>query len=68
MPQELHTHQTHSNSQQHAEGTHAVRTVQLDTQMHDAADNLDAILDDIEATLEENAEDYVNSFVQKGGQ
>jgi ubiquitin-like protein Pup len=30
--------------------------------------DLDAVLDDIESTLEGNAEEYVNSFVQKGGQ
>ena len=32
------------------------------------ADALDQVLDDIEATLDANAEDYVSSFVQKGGQ
>lgn len=31
-------------------------------------DALDAVLDDIESVLETNAEEYVNSFVQKGGQ
>ena len=31
-------------------------------------DALDAILDDIESTLETNAEEYVSSFVQKGGE
>ncbi|KFI98772.1 ubiquitin-like protein Pup [Bifidobacterium stellenboschense] len=31
-------------------------------------DALDAVLDDIESTLETNAEEYVNSFVQKGGE
>lgn len=32
------------------------------------ADALDAVLDDIESTLESNAEEYVSSFVQKGGE
>ena len=32
------------------------------------ADALDSVLDDIETSLENNAEEYVNSFVQKGGQ
>ena len=32
------------------------------------ADDLDAILDDIETVLETNAEEYVSSFVQKGGE
>ena len=31
-------------------------------------DALDAVLDDIESTLETNAEEYVSSFVQKGGE
>ena len=30
--------------------------------------DLDAILDDIETVLETNAEEYVSSFVQKGGE
>ena len=28
----------------------------------------DAVLDDIESVLESNAEEYVGSFVQKGGE
>lgn len=31
-------------------------------------DVLDAVLDDIESTLATNAEEYVSSFVQKGGE
>lgn len=31
-------------------------------------DDVDAILEEIDAVLEENAEDFVKSFVQKGGQ
>lgn len=35
----------------------------------DALDaDVDAILDEIDEVLEENAEDFVKSFVQKGGQ
>lgn len=30
--------------------------------------DVDAILDEIDSVLEENAEDFVKSFVQKGGQ
>ncbi|MDO4913753.1 MAG: ubiquitin-like protein Pup [Bifidobacteriaceae bacterium] len=29
---------------------------------------LDSVLDDIESVLETNAQEYVNSFVQKGGE
>jgi prokaryotic ubiquitin-like protein Pup len=31
-------------------------------------DDVDAILDEIDEVLESNAEDFVRSFVQKGGQ
>ena len=33
-----------------------------------AGSDLDAVLDDIEITLETNAKEYVQGFVQKGGQ
>ena len=38
------------------------------TQIDDTVDALDAVLDDIESVLESNAEEYVGSFVQKGGE
>ena len=31
-------------------------------------DDVDALLDDIDEALEENAEEFVRGFVQKGGQ
>jgi ubiquitin-like protein Pup len=31
-------------------------------------DDIDAILDEIDVVLESNAEDFVKSFIQKGGQ
>lgn len=34
----------------------------------DLDEDVDAILDEIDEVLEENAEDFVKSFVQKGGQ
>ncbi|WEV69970.1 ubiquitin-like protein Pup [Bifidobacterium sp. ESL0775] len=37
-----------------------------DTQ--EQGDALDAVLDDISSTLETDAEQYVSSFVQKGGE
>ncbi len=40
----------------------------LTTRDQSKVQDLDAVLDDIESTLEGNAEEYVNSFVQKGGQ
>ena len=32
------------------------------------SDDVDAILDEIDEVLESNAEDFVKSFIQKGGQ
>lgn len=37
-------------------------------QQQEDFDVLDSVLDDIESTLETSAEDYVLSFVQKGGE
>ena len=31
-------------------------------------DELDELLDEIDSVLEENAQDFVNSYIQKGGQ
>ena len=44
-----------------AETDVAERKVALD-------DDIDAILDEIDEVLESNAEDFVKSFIQKGGQ
>ena len=45
------------------------QAVAVDTSQTDGAvDALDAVLDDIESVLEQNAQEYVNSFVQKGGE
>jgi len=39
------------------------------TERHEKlTDDVDAILDDIDEVLETNPEDFVRSFVQKGGQ
>lgn len=44
----------------------------VDSAAKEEVDQLDqamgAVLDDIQSVLEENAEEYVNRFVQKGGQ
>ncbi|MBB2954675.1 ubiquitin-like protein Pup [Bifidobacterium commune] len=38
------------------------------TSLRHQQDALDAVLDDISSTLETDAEEYVSSFVQKGGE
>jgi ubiquitin-like protein Pup len=50
-----------ADEQVQAEQIDSARKEQLD-------DDVDAILDDIDAVLEENAEEFVRGFVQKGGQ
>ncbi len=52
---------TEDEEQVEVSGVDAERKEKLD-------DDVDAILDDIDDVLEENAEEFVRSFVQKGGQ
>ena len=63
MPQEFEQAQSASASQESKDIIESVG-VQVDG----ANDALDAVLDDIESVLESNAEEYVGSFVQKGGE
>lgn len=70
MPSASEHHQIPAETQRHEEQTQ--KTVQdlsaAAMLAQEQADDLDAILDDIETVLETNAEEYVNSFVQKGGE
>ena len=63
MPQEF-AQQQEQAAQQPQEQAVAVDTSQTDGTVN----SLDAVLDDIESVLEQNAQEYVNSFVQKGGE
>lgn len=46
-----------------------VETTEVDAQSKAKLDDdVDSILDEIDGVLEENAEEFVRSFVQKGGQ
>ena len=45
-----------------------VDTTEVQERVGKLTDDVDALLDEIDATLEENAEDFVKAFVQKGGQ
>lgn len=67
MPQES-IREQHTAADETGEQETAAGTAAAGTRVHDQLDALDAVLDDIETTLETNAEDYVNSFVQKGGE
>lgn len=71
MPENNTSGQSFQSTQSFGAAQESVQNEQhitTDMQLEDAALDLDAVLDDIESTLEENAEEYVNSFVQKGGE
>lgn len=62
MPQEsAYTRKTSSPAEEQDQ-------IQFESAPQDAVQDLDDILNDIESVLETNAEEYVNGFVQKGGQ
>lgn len=65
MPQEQ---VSASQSLEQEVSTTSETQVQADSQAQAAADALDLVLDDIESTLEANAQSYVGSFIQQGGQ
>lgn len=46
----------------------AQATDDLKERQEKLSDDVDSVLDEIDDVLEENAEDFVRSFVQKGGQ
>ncbi|MGR6996991.1 ubiquitin-like protein Pup [Yinghuangia aomiensis] len=48
--------------------TDAQATSDLQERQEKLTDDVDAVLDEIDEVLEENAEDFVRSFVQKGGE
>ena len=64
MPQS----QQQTSAQGDAPQTNAQDMARKENGLAAQADSLDSLLDDIESTLETNAEEYVSRFVQKGGQ
>lgn len=65
MPQEQ-MRASEAMQEQHVDDVIVARAAQDELAQVDAS--LDAILDDVELTLQRNAEEYVRSFVQQGGQ
>ncbi|WP_031515113.1 ubiquitin-like protein Pup [Streptomyces sp. NRRL F-5123] len=70
------TKDTDGGQQKATRSTDEVEEVQEDTKSADdlkerhekLSNDVDSVLDEIDDVLEENAEDFVRSFVQKGGQ
>ena len=50
------------------EATEAVTETDVAERKEALDDDVDAILDEIDEVLESNAEDFVKSFIQKGGE
>ena len=50
------------------EDTDVQETDEVRERQEKLADDVDAILDEIDEVLEENAEEFVRSYVQKGGE
>ncbi len=65
MPQEMFHAQHHDNAQE--ESTEQGQLSQEHAEQ-ESIDALDDVLDDIQSVLATNAQDYVSSFVQKGGE
>ena len=61
QPRKSHDEEEPADAAPAAADTASERKEQLD-------DDIDAILEDIDDVLETNAEDFVKSFIQKGGQ
>jgi ubiquitin-like protein Pup len=61
-------HATRSNDEVEEVQEESRTADELKERQEKLSDDVDSILDDIDDVLEENAEDFVRSFVQKGGQ
>ncbi len=65
MPQEQKQPKKASESEESTEVARSVDAVERKEQLDE---DVDAILDEIDDVLETNAEDFVKSFIQKGGE
>jgi ubiquitin-like protein Pup len=57
-----------SRRSEDVEETQVEETSDVQERVGKLTDDVDALLDEIDEALEENAEDFVKSFVQKGGE
>ena len=63
--QEYSKEQTHNEDSDTSIDEEAISTNQANSEL---ASELDGLLDEIDSVLETNAEEFVKSYVQKGGQ
>ena len=59
---------THTSEETEEQTQDAQASGDLKERHEKLSDDVDSVLDEIDDVLEENAEDFVRSFVQKGGQ
>ncbi|MCX4662836.1 ubiquitin-like protein Pup [Streptomyces uncialis] len=59
---------TRTNEETEEQAQDAQVSEDLKERQEKLSDDVDSVLDEIDDVLEENAEDFVRSFVQKGGQ
>ncbi len=59
---------THSTEEVEEQAAESQASGDLKERHEKLSDDVDSVLDEIDDVLEENAEDFVRSFVQKGGQ
>ncbi|KAB1989356.1 ubiquitin-like protein Pup [Streptomyces populi] len=59
---------TRSTEEVEEQSQDAKSTDDLKERQEKLSDDVDSVLDEIDDVLEENAEDFVRSFVQKGGE
>ncbi|MET7985110.1 MULTISPECIES: ubiquitin-like protein Pup [unclassified Streptomyces] len=59
---------TRSTEEVEEQSQDAKTTDELKERQEKLSDDVDSVLDEIDDVLEENAEDFVRSFVQKGGE
>ena len=61
--------QQHKSTRKSTEAEEQVDTTEVDAERKEKLDDdVDSILDEIDDVLEENAEDFVRAYVQKGGE
>lgn len=65
MPQEF---KQYSSSTEPREATSENQEKENSSSIQEEKASLDSVLDDVETTLEGNAEEYVKGFVQEGGE
>ena len=60
--------QRSTRSREETEAVEASVDTEVSERTKDVTDDVDSLLDEIDGVLEENADEFVKSYVQKGGE